>query len=396
LVPADVTEDWSATMTGSPARRAQLVATLRERDALHDERVAAAFHAVPRELFVPGVALDEVYRDQAIVTKREDGVGISSSSQPAIMAIMLEQLDPFPGARVLEIGAGTGYNAALLRELAGPSGRVVTLDIDAEVAGWARERLAQAGYADVLVVCADGADGWPGEAPYDRVELTVGAADIAPAWAEQLCDGGVLVLPLSVTAGQISVAFEKRGTALHSRSVQLCGFMRIRGKLAGGDQLELVAPGVVVGAGDDRVDPALVGELLATTPHGEDWDGRPWDGFFFYAGLWGLPVAGVFVEDGAMPDLGRGGLALLDPAGPSLALVVGFGGGAARLLTYGGTTARNQLLEAFGRWQALGRPNVAELQITARRLEHAPRPGPDEIPVDTRHWRLGFRREGGM
>ncbi len=76
--------------------------------------VEAAFRAAPRHLFLPEVPVEQVYRDEAIVTKRQDGVPISSSSQPAIMAIMLEQLALEPGHRVLEIGAGTGYNAALL------------------------------------------------------------------------------------------------------------------------------------------------------------------------------------------------------------------------------------------------------------------------------------------
>ena len=76
---------------------------------------------------------EEVYRDQAIVTKRVDGVSVSSSSQPAIMAVMLEQLAVQPGQRVLEIGAGTGYNAALLAHLVGPTGQVITVDIDAGI-----------------------------------------------------------------------------------------------------------------------------------------------------------------------------------------------------------------------------------------------------------------------
>src|SRR5687767_10549210 len=97
--------------------RAQLVTTLRERGLLRTPAIERAFGVVPRELFLPGVPLERVYQDDAIVTETEDGVGVSSSSQPAIMALMLAQLDVQPGLRVLEIGAGTGYNAALLREL---------------------------------------------------------------------------------------------------------------------------------------------------------------------------------------------------------------------------------------------------------------------------------------
>src|SRR3712207_5192779 len=91
--------------------------------------VAEAFRAVPRHLFLPGVPPEAVYQDEAIVTNRLEGVPVSSSSQPAIMAIMLERLDLRPGQRVLEIGAGTGYNAALIAEIVGPGGRVITVDL---------------------------------------------------------------------------------------------------------------------------------------------------------------------------------------------------------------------------------------------------------------------------
>ena len=88
--------------------RNQLVATLRERGVLCDPAIERAFRVVPREAFVPGVPLERVYEDDVIVTKTEDGVGVSSSSQPAIMAIMLAQLDLRPGMRVLEIGGEAG------------------------------------------------------------------------------------------------------------------------------------------------------------------------------------------------------------------------------------------------------------------------------------------------
>src|SRR3990172_6286957 len=118
--------------------RRRLVKELRRRDYLHSQRVAEAFAAVPRHLFVPGQPLKDVYTDRAFITKRVDGVPVSSSSQPSIMAIMLEQLELAPGQRVLEIGAGPGYNAALLSQLVGERGRVTTVDIDAEVAGGGR------------------------------------------------------------------------------------------------------------------------------------------------------------------------------------------------------------------------------------------------------------------
>ena len=148
--------------------RARMVAHLRERGSLTDPRVAAVLGRVPRHVFVPGVDLPEAYADEAIVTRYRDGWPVSSASQPAMVAAMLEQLRPPEGGSVLEIGAGTGYNAALLSALVGASGRVVSIDIDPEVAEEARGHLAQAGAGNVEVICGDGAQGWPAVPPTTR------------------------------------------------------------------------------------------------------------------------------------------------------------------------------------------------------------------------------------
>ena len=125
---------------GSSLRhRRALVETLRRDDHLHSPRVEAALLAVPREIFVPGVPLQEVYRPgDAIVTKRVNGMSVSSASAPEVIALMLEQLDPQPGERVLEIGAGTGYNAALLAHMVSDTGQVVSIDIDEDLVLGAR------------------------------------------------------------------------------------------------------------------------------------------------------------------------------------------------------------------------------------------------------------------
>jgi protein-L-isoaspartate(D-aspartate) O-methyltransferase len=208
------------------------------------DAVAQAMRVVPRHLFLPEVPVELAYRDDAIVTRRgPDGQPTSSSSQPMIMAIMLDQLALAPGHRVLEIGAGTGYNAALMKHLVGPTGSVVTVDLDEEVAAEATAHLAAAGHPDVTVVTTDGAAGYPPGAPYDRIIATVGVSDLAPAWLAQLVPGGRIVVPLDLRGSQRSVAFERgapgglAGDAAlevwRSRSVVPCGFMRMRGSLAG-------------------------------------------------------------------------------------------------------------------------------------------------------------------
>lgn len=200
---------------------------------LRSEPLIEALRAVPRHVFVPGVELAKAYEDEAIATKwADDGQPISSSSQPAVMAAMLAQLGVEPGQRVLEIGAGTGYNAALMAHLVGESGAVTTLDIDEDLVDGARRHLSAAGIEGVRVVCADGANGWSEACPYDRIILTVGAWDLSPAWVDQLADGGRLVLPLSVRGVQLSVAFVRVGDGLTSVSIIGCGFMPLRGALA--------------------------------------------------------------------------------------------------------------------------------------------------------------------
>src|SRR5512145_786275 len=167
-----------------------LVDELVAREWIRSPAVEAAFRTVPRHLFLPGLAVEDVYRDQVIITKRLDGEAVSSSSQPQIMAIMLEQLGLEPGHRVLEIGAGTGYNAGLMAHIVGERGQVTTIDIDADLVADARQHLDAAGCQRVRVVHADGGFGHPEGAPYDRIILTVSAGDLAPAWCEQLGPAG--------------------------------------------------------------------------------------------------------------------------------------------------------------------------------------------------------------
>jgi protein-L-isoaspartate(D-aspartate) O-methyltransferase len=260
------------------------LALLRERLAtrvvaanrIGSERVAAALHAVPRHLFLPDLRPELAYHDDAIVTKRDaSGQPVSSSSQPAIMAIMLDQLDLAPGQRVLEIGAGTGYNAALISHIVAPSGQVTSVDIDGELAEAAREHLASAGYSDVTVACADGAEGYPEHAPYDRVIATVGVSDLARAWFDQAGPDARIVVPLDLRGTQVSVAFgsagpEDTGGPWTSRSLAPCGFMRMRGSLAGPERLVMLAPrlflmlpdGVMLPGGEE-VDAAGLAAVLA-------------------------------------------------------------------------------------------------------------------------------------
>jgi protein-L-isoaspartate(D-aspartate) O-methyltransferase len=221
-------------MTGGGATaeelRLALVRKLRRDGTLHPGRMERAFARVPRHLFLPEVDLDYVYRDTSIPTKLQAGEIISSSSQPAIMAIMLEQLAPRPGQRVLEVGAGTGYNAALLAEVVGEHGQVTAVDLDADTVHRARSALSSTGYARVRVEQTDGMAGFDECAPYDRIIATVGMGDIPLAWWSQLKRGGRLVLPLSMRGVMRAVGFRKDAAGrLVGTSIKPAGFMPFRG-----------------------------------------------------------------------------------------------------------------------------------------------------------------------
>ena len=224
------TEATERDMTNASALRDAMISELCEIKALRSHQVVDAFRAVPREAFAPGAPLEDVYTaTTSVVTKcDESGVPTSSVSAPELQAFMLEQAELSAGMNVLEVGSG-GYNAALLAQLVGPTGSVTSIDIDPEVTERARRYLETAGYPSVDVVLGDAEHGFAEAAPYDRIIVTVGAWDIPPAWAEQLTADGLLVVPLRMRGLTRSLALERSGDHLASRSAMLCGFVAIQG-----------------------------------------------------------------------------------------------------------------------------------------------------------------------
>ena len=210
--------------------RAQLVDRLRNRGWITDPVVAAAFARVPRHLFTPlGTSLSTAYADAIVATKRDpDGKTLSSVSAPWLQAYMIEQARLRPGACVLEIGSG-GYNAALLAETVGPSGAVVTVDIDADVAANARAALSRVGYPQVQVVHGDGELGHAAGEPYAAVIVTVNASDIAPAWVRQLAPDGVLIVPLRMRGNTRCLTLQPDGDRLLASASLQCGFVTMQG-----------------------------------------------------------------------------------------------------------------------------------------------------------------------
>ncbi|MBM7776001.1 protein-L-isoaspartate(D-aspartate) O-methyltransferase [Actinokineospora baliensis] len=209
--------------------------------------VEQAFRAVPRHRFVPeGTPLEVAYNaDDSVAIKRDsDGVIISSTSAPFIQARMIEQARLGRDMTVLEIGSG-GYNAALLAEVTGPGGRVISVDIDSDVVERARAALEATGYDDRVVVLHADADRPVGglDEPFDTILVTVGAWDFAPAWLEQLAPTGTIVLPLRMKGISRSIAFRREGDHLVSTSSEVCGFVTMQGAGAVDERVFLLPDG---------------------------------------------------------------------------------------------------------------------------------------------------------
>ncbi|MER7932086.1 MULTISPECIES: methyltransferase, FxLD system [unclassified Streptomyces] len=225
------------TTTGASPEdlRNRLVDAILQQDVSgpRDARVETAMRAVPRHAFLLDAPLQEAYANKSVTIKEnpdEDALPLSCASQPDVVHFMLVQLAVREGEHVFEIGAGTGYNAALLKHLTGKSGQVTTCDIAPDVTAYARRMLDANGYADVRVVTRDGALGAPEFGPYDRMIAAVGMWDLPGAWWDQLAVGGPLVVPLRWRGLSRSVAFRREKDRMRSDSVRMCGFLPVIGQ----------------------------------------------------------------------------------------------------------------------------------------------------------------------
>jgi protein-L-isoaspartate(D-aspartate) O-methyltransferase len=170
------------------ARRERMVREQVESRGVHNPEVLRALRSTPRHLFVPQVLRDEAYTDHALPLG-----GGQTISQPYLVGLMTELLEPVRPDRVLEIGTGSGYQAAVLSPLVA---HVYSIEIVADLARSARQRLASLGYTNISVRQGDGYLGWPEQAPFDRIILTAAPPELPPALLSQLKPGGKLVAPV--------------------------------------------------------------------------------------------------------------------------------------------------------------------------------------------------------
>ncbi len=349
--------------------REELVDSLVTAGVLADGPWAAAFREVPRHLFLPGFLvqgpdgwspvtaehpdfLSLVYRNQVCVTQLNgsdeawrqavsagvvDGVPTSSSSMPTIMAIMLEALDVRRGQTVLEIGTGTGYNAALLSHVLGGDA-VTSVDVDPEVHVRAVRLLAEAGYHPFCVP-GDGEQGYPGRAPYSRILGTCAVSRIPAAWLAQVEDGGLIVTTFNRALGAGLVRLEVRGGRAAGRVMLEDGrFMPLRAHRQGWADRAL-RDALHAPASTSRT--TLLPARMVVDPA---------SGFEFFAGL-ALPDVAVALDPVrlAHPDGSwvrhRG--AVVDEGGPR--------------------SLWGLAEEAYQEWRSLGRPRRHRFTFTATR-----------------------------
>lgn len=202
-------------------RQAMVRAQLKARGIRH-ERVLRAMSEVPREEFVPPDCRAEAYTDRAL------SIGYGQTiSQPYMVALMLELLDAQPDSRVLEVGAGSGYQAALLALLAQ---EVYALEIVEPLARRAEETLQRLGYDKAHIICGDGSLGYREQAPYDRIIVAAAAPEVPPPLLEQLVEGGRLVAPVGPRHTQQCLLLEKGPDGLKQVDSIGCVFVPLVGK----------------------------------------------------------------------------------------------------------------------------------------------------------------------
>ena len=199
-----------------------MVASQLARRGIADERVLAAFRSVPREAFVPADLAGSAYEDNPLPIGEDQTI-----SQPYIVALMAEEAKIAPDARVLEVGAGSGYAAAILAQLAK---QVVSIERHASLAESARRALAGLGYANVELIHGDGSRGHPERAPYDAILVAAGAPAPPESLKEQLADGGRLVIPVSVDSHQDLKVITRRGDAFEEENLGAVRFVPLLGE----------------------------------------------------------------------------------------------------------------------------------------------------------------------
>lgn len=386
----------------------QLLYTLKKSGAVTTEQVERAFMRVERHRFLrqwyiasikdgqltwKKVQLDPaspdqqsmlaIYSDNPCVTRVEGCHPSSSTSEPSLIGRMLELLELAQGMRILEIGTGTGYNAALLAELVGEPSLVWTVEVQPNIAAEAKVVLQQAGYGGIHVLSRDGFYGAPEGAPYHRIEATVGCPDLSPYWVSQLLPEGFMLIPLEHGYHHplVKVVHDPEQPGhVKGRIVGWSSFMTMTGMLGWANLWQTLLPDVPGNPAWKRSLPFA----LSCGDHGHPLRSPPHRAFYFFLGLSAREL--WYTDQGyGLADPGAGAAVVI-----SCQYIYGFcrkGEEEACERLYA------RLIDILERWAKLGRPDLGDYEIVFIPRKDCP-PPPQKQSVQT--WiidRLYFREE---
>ncbi len=189
---------------------------------IRDERVLEAMRQVPRHEFVPAELVDAAYDDRPLPIGERETI-----SQPYIVAAITQEARIGPGDKALEIGGGSGYQAAILAHLCAP---VYTIEVNPRLAERAHERLTRLGYGNVEAIAGDGSEGMPAHAPYDVAIVSAATPSVSPVLLGQLAEGGCLGAPVGHLRYQELLLLSKQGGQITTRHLDPCQFVPLIGK----------------------------------------------------------------------------------------------------------------------------------------------------------------------
>ncbi|HLN69514.1 MAG TPA: methyltransferase domain-containing protein [Streptosporangiaceae bacterium] len=308
-----------------------------------------------------------IYADTVLATRHIDGRPASSTSQASLVARMLELLDLGEGMKILEVGAGTGYNAALLAEIVGDQRLVVTVDVLADVVDQTRRLLAGAGYPRIQVLLRDGFEGAAEHAPFDRIVATVGCSDLSPRWAGQLADHGAMLVPLEHASGHPLVLLSQDGEELRGRLVLRTGFIPVRGPLHIED---LWAPGVCLPDQAEVAREPDPGPRFTARQPDQPMGPDDEDDFLFYLGLHDRRAC--HAPEGPALSAGPDGWAALAPDG---------------MRWWKDVSLARELDRRYREWDARGRPGMGDYQISFVPINSGGDPPPGGWQIERRFYR---------
>jgi protein-L-isoaspartate(D-aspartate) O-methyltransferase len=313
-----------------------------------------------------------LYRDSSLaLLEDEKGVIYSSISQPSLVLQMLNLLQLQPGHQVFELGAGSGWNAALMGYLVAPAGHVYSVEILPEIAQMATEAVAALALTNVSIIQADGADAYAKGAPYDRAIFTAGTYDLPRAFYQQLKESALLLAVIKHPGdGDSLFLLQKVEDHFDSLTSLPCGFVPVTGK----SQISNLEPITLKSVPDWE---SLSQQEIASRPFwwGDRSSSFAWKtrGIRSFLGIV-EPLFQVFVSDSQAGQPQELFFGLLDRANSSLVVVRGD-----RLISYGNQSAQTQLLHRIHEWIDLGMPEAASFKLSAY---------PIDVPITAQphHW----------